>query len=183
MEKKLIAFTSKADRLMSVLSSEVVVSNVIDNIVEKPSVSQKYYAIWDTGANGSVITKKVVEECELLPIDIVQVNTVGGVRNSNVFLIGILLPNKLFVSPIRVCEGDIAGADLLIGMDIITLGDFAVTNKDAKTIFSFQYPSVEEIDFVKQIDQVKKSANPISRNQSCPCGSGKKYKHCCGKDQ
>lgn len=23
----------------------------------------------------------------------------------------------------------------------------------------------------------------ISRNQSCPCGSGKKYKHCCGKTQ
>lgn len=22
---------------------------------------------------------------------------------------------------------------------------------------------------------------PISRNAPCPCGSGKKYKHCCGK--
>mgnify|MGYP000261554012 FL=1 len=23
--------------------------------------------------------------------------------------------------------------------------------------------------------------NKIGRNDSCPCGSGKKYKHCCGK--
>ena len=37
--------------------------------------------------------------------------------------------------------------------------------------------------------QAKKSGAPVSkttpgaagRNQPCPCGSGKKYKHCCGK--
>ena len=23
----------------------------------------------------------------------------------------------------------------------------------------------------------------VGRNDPCPCGSGKKYKHCCGKDQ
>ena len=27
----------------------------------------------------------------------------------------------------------------------------------------------------------KESANKIPRNAKCPCGSGKKYKHCCGK--
>ena len=37
---------------------------------------------------------------------------------------------------------------LLIGMDIIDLGDFAVTNADGITAFSFRIPSVEEIDFI-----------------------------------
>ena len=23
----------------------------------------------------------------------------------------------------------------------------------------------------------------VGRNEACPCGSGKKYKHCCGKDK
>ena len=23
----------------------------------------------------------------------------------------------------------------------------------------------------------------VGRNDPCPCGSGKKYKHCCGKDE
>ena len=32
---------------------------------------------------------------------------------------------------------------------------------------------------VKQ--QPKKAANKIGRNDPCPCGSGKKYKQCCGK--
>jgi len=37
---------------------------------------------------------------------------------------------------------------LLIGMDIINLGDFAITNAIGKTTFSFRIPSVQEIDFV-----------------------------------
>ena len=27
----------------------------------------------------------------------------------------------------------------------------------------------------------KDNFGKISRNQQCPCGSGKKFKHCCGK--
>ena len=27
----------------------------------------------------------------------------------------------------------------------------------------------------------KKTSNKIARNAKCPCGSGKKYKNCCGK--
>jgi len=29
---------------------------------------------------------------------------------------------------------------------------------------------------------VKRHAAPVSRNAPCPCGSGKRYKHCCGQD-
>lgn len=29
----------------------------------------------------------------------------------------------------------------------------------------------------------KKDRNEVGRNDPCPCGSGKKYKHCCGKDK
>lgn len=37
--------------------------------------------------------------------------------------------------------------DLLIGMDIISLGDFAITNVNGKTTFSFRLPSTSIIDF------------------------------------
>jgi len=50
---------------------------------------------------------------------------------------------------LRVTEGSIFGdSDVLIGMDIISLGDFAVTNFQEKTVFTFRIPSVERIDFV-----------------------------------
>ena len=31
------------------------------------------------------------------------------------------------------------------------------------------------------IKQAPKQVNKIGRNEPCPCGSGKKYKNCCGK--
>ena len=36
---------------------------------------------------------------------------------------------------------DIEDYDMLIGMDIITLTDFCITNKDKKTKFAFRTPS------------------------------------------
>ena len=32
-----------------------------------------------------------------------------------------------------------------------------------------------------QSNKSKDNFGKISRNQQCPCGSGKKFKHCCGK--
>jgi hypothetical protein len=43
----------------------------------------------------------------------------------------------------------VADADVLIGMDIIGEGDFAVTHQDGKTTFSFRVPSLKTIDFRK----------------------------------
>ena len=35
-----------------------------------------------------------------------------------------------------------------------------------------------------QVDdaEVKRASKKVGRNDPCPCGSGKKYKHCCGKN-
>jgi hypothetical protein len=37
--------------------------------------------------------------------------------------------------------------DVLVGMDIINQGDFAVPNFDRKTTFTFRVPSISETDF------------------------------------
>jgi len=36
------------------------------------------------------------------------------------------------------------------------------------------------VDGVTKISQQSKKLTTIGRNQTCPCGSGKKYKRCCG---
>jgi preprotein translocase subunit SecA len=45
--------------------------------------------------------------------------------------------------------------------------------------------SIYHIGITKEAPQKKKEAVPVGkkvgRNDPCPCGSGKKYKHCCGK--
>ena len=35
---------------------------------------------------------------------------------------------------------------------------------------------------IKKNENFKKVSNKkVGRNEPCPCGSGKKYKHCCGR--
>lgn len=71
----------------------------------------------------------------------------------NVYLVDMVLPNHLLIRDVRVTEGRLNGFGVLIGMDIINLGDFALTHRDGKTVFSFQVPATHEYDFVKQIQQ------------------------------
>ncbi|MBQ2846449.1 MAG: SEC-C domain-containing protein, partial [Firmicutes bacterium] len=32
-------------------------------------------------------------------------------------------------------------------------------------------------------ETVRRDAPKVGRNDPCPCGSGKKYKHCCGRNE
>lgn len=50
---------------------------------------------------------------------------------------------------------DLGDADILIGMDIITRGEFAVTTFKGFSQFSFRYPAQGHIDFID--DTRKKS--------------------------
>jgi len=145
-------------------------------------------AIWDTGATGTVISQKVIDDCGLKPIGMTRVNTASdkGILTT-VYFASIILPNKVIIPQLRVTRGTIVGdAEVLVGMDIISHGDFAVTNYGDKTVFSFRMPSIECIDFVKQkpsvtAPQISKPSPKVGRNDPCPCGSGKKYKKCCGR--
>lgn len=182
-------FTTEHNGIANVLKSLVNISLGFDPKATSVRPSPKEYtAIWDTGATNSVITKKVVQECGLKPISMVQVNHAGGTTVQPVYLVNIYLPNKVVFYHVRATEGDIKGSDVLVGMDIINKGDFVVTNKDGETVFSFRCPSIERIDFVKQRPSGSSSATPvppsgkkIGRNEPCKCGSGKKYKKCCGR--
>ena len=50
-----------------------------------------------------------------------------------------------------VSEGGLSNTEVLIGMDIIGMGDFGITNYDNKTTWSFRIPSIGEIDFIKGV--------------------------------
>jgi preprotein translocase subunit SecA len=45
--------------------------------------------------------------------------------------------------------------------------------------------TIYRVGLAKEAPQKKKEVGPVGRrvgrNDLCPCGSGKKYKHCCGK--
>ena len=116
----------------------------------------QFDAIWDTGATNSCVTQAVIDACGLVPIGIAQVHGVGGATTEEAFLVNIYLPGGVVFSGLRVTRGRFVGGDILIGMDVMNQGDFAVTNHGGITKFSFRIPSQKHIDFYEQHQALQK---------------------------
>lgn len=176
-----IAFTLKANGLMSALKTECGVGLPYDpnsgGVMPQP---RKVIGLWDTGATGSVVSKNLVQLLNLTPTGKVNVFHANGSCIVNTYIVNLYLPNGVAFSFVTVTEGDLNGMDLLIGMDIITKGDFSISNFDGKTCFSFRMPSVCEKDFVHEIAHTPIiKIKTLERNDPCNCGSGRKFKNCC----
>lgn len=144
--------------------------------------------IWDTGATLSCITQKAAHH---LGLQISSYTTMRGVNSSKVVPVYIVRlqigPEVSVLVEAAECEQlvDDGTAELLIGMDVITKGDFAVSNFQNQTTLTFRFPSHQHMDFVAEARAPKPPAvaDKIGRNKSCHCGSGKKFKHCHGRDK
>ena len=125
-----------------------------------------FNAIWDTGATGSVITQKIVDDCDLKPISMTEVRGVHGAQLSEVFLVNIVLPNSVMFENVKVTKAKLLGdgIDALIGMDIISQGDFSFTNKGGLSMFSFRIPSAAHTDYVEQHNK-KHSASRVKKDR------------------
>lgn len=114
-------------------------------------ILQPFAAIWDTGASATAISQKVVETCGLAPTGMTMVQTAAGLEPAETYVINIGLPNNVGFAMVQVTKANLGDSnDVLIGMDIISQGDFSITNKDGNTVFSFRIPSSVRIDFVKE---------------------------------
>lgn len=148
------AFTLSNSGILPWLTSPCDVCEAYDPNASGPRPAKKirYNGLWDTGASGSMITKRIAKELGLIPTGMQQSFHAQGFSFVNTYLVNVTLLNGIQVFNLKVGEGDLpAGIDMLIGMDIISLGDFALTHKNNGTVFSFQIPSTHEYDFVKQI--------------------------------
>jgi predicted aspartyl protease len=154
-----------------------------------PAQGKKYQGLYDTGATNSAISPRVVADLQLDSIGARTVGVGGGSLSTTAHLVNIGLPNRVMFPMVPVAKMVLLGGiDVLIGMDILGTGDFAVTHQDGKTVFSFCTPSRRHIDFVSELQLQQNQKNvprtsipKVPRNAPCPCGSGKKYKGCHGR--
>ena len=106
--------------------------------------------IWDTGATNSVITKSVAQKLSLPVVQMANVRGVHGSKCVPVYLVNITLNNENITVQSLVTECDELAADesvgMLIGMNVITMGDLSVSNFNNATILTFRVPSLERID-------------------------------------
>jgi predicted aspartyl protease len=144
------------------LLTEYVLTEVA--IFPYPTVEPEKHKIirakWDTGANHSVISIRLKEQLNLIPIASETISGVGGPQLIEVVRLAVKLPNDLFVSSKRIGVCNIQSAhdiDMLIGMDIIQLGDFHISNTDGKTRFSFVMPSLpKRYSLAEEADKLNK---------------------------
>lgn len=141
-----LILTQKWDKICSSIITEV-------NIL----VGEKLFTVnaeWDTGANQSVISKELIQALGLKPIKKDVVTTTVGKETKDIYKIEVVLKEDIDISiPVNVNQGDNlrdAGIDMLIGMDIIHFGDFAISNYNDETCFCFRYPPQGLIDFIKE---------------------------------
>jgi len=177
------AFTTIYPGLVRRIISDIGISAPFKTKDIPPQIDPPYYthAMWDTGATGSVITQTLAQKLNLTATGSVMVNHAGGRSPSNTYIVNLYLPNKVLIPgvPVIECPDTVGDFSVIIGMDIICSGDFAITNYKGITRVSFESPSNQIINFVEQINSIKYSG--IGRNSPCPCGSGKKFKNCCRK--
>ena len=153
------ALTLRAAGNVRAFECEVGVSEAFDRDsgLQHPPVL-RHRGIWDTGASGSVITAKVVADLGLQAIDRTVAKTANGVRQSDVYLVNVLLPSHVGFTALRVTDGNLAGVDVLIGMDIICQGDFTITHDGDGVVMSYRVPrdGSRTIDFVAEANRPKR---------------------------
>lgn len=101
--------------------------------------------MWDTGATNTLISSRIVKALGLKPFGTSGISSVNGIIETNTYLVHVGLPSGSVVTNVLTLEDDNEYYEVVIGMDIISQGDFAFSNKDGHSTFSFRIPSEEEI--------------------------------------
>lgn len=124
-------FPKIVDRIITSINIE---SNVTDGYI-------KCKALWDTGATTSGLSQDLIKRIGLFPIKrgIVS-NGASGEFSTDVYRISISINDFWSCGGIQAIRYDLDDCDLIIGMDVISQGDFAVKNVNGKTVMTFRYP-------------------------------------------
>lgn len=133
-------------RAKAVLTEAYVFEAVNLDDIEPSSHYYTNQAAWDTGAEITMISHRVVDSLHLKPISKTTIMGIGGDEEVEVFQIHIGLPNGLLYEDLMVYCGDIDNYDVLIGMDMISQSDFFLTNINGNTRFCFQMPALGRIE-------------------------------------
>lgn len=170
--------------LLSVLKNNVKVQKRFGGS-QSPITEQDIIAIWDTGASHTCISPKLAKDLNSASTGVRNVIGANSNKLCGTHIISIQLPNNVIIEDIKVTELTFGGGDVLIGMDIIQRGDFAVSNYKGTTKFTFRIPSLGDFDFCKNASLASQTPiqapDKVGRNDLCPCNSGKKYKKCHGR--
>jgi predicted aspartyl protease len=138
------AFTIVYEGIADEISTPVQLEPVYTTDKSLLGVQIEIEALWDTGATMTCIKPSLRDRLKLRQSELVESLTmsgIGGEVEADGTLVSIWLAPNFMLELCPVYIIDFPGKEeLLIGMDIISMGDFVVCNTDNKTSFSFVIP-------------------------------------------
>lgn len=134
-------------------------------------------ALWDTGAQCSVISRSLEKELNLPLVSTTKITGVSGkAEDSNVYVVDMSFHDGRIIKDLRVAaSGEDSRFSMIIGMDIIRVGDFSlgIISQETKSggelspslLFSFAYlSSGHATDYVKTIMSNRKSKGQLPKD-------------------
>lgn len=146
---KIRVLTYSLNKIMNQLTSYVYVGKEKDDLIDK----NRFICIWDTGASTSCITSNIVKKYNLTSTGKSDFFTGGHCksRSTDVYSIDLMFRDDFVFNNLRVLKIEKHDVfDIIIGMDVISKGDFAVSNLNGKTSFSFRIPSFGTANFLNE---------------------------------
>ena len=157
------AFTRTYANIRNQIYSTVrVTSNFTTDGIEREA--DNLYAVWDTGAMVTCISDTVAHKLGLISVGKVNLLGIDGGSIKDKYILNLFLPNGVSFNGLTVNEGKLDDIDLLIGMDIISQGDFAISNYKGQTVFSYRKPSENILDFVAGVKMMQALTRPRKRS-------------------
>lgn len=143
MQEHPYAFTGRFNIFRGRIVSEIVICSPDDAEL----VSTRIRALWDTGCSQSIISKRVADFLRLQPDNKQQFRSpFGGTAGCDVanvrlcvVLGGIRIPIDAAINTKPNSDPD---CDITLGLDFITMGDFAISHLGESLFLSFCYPPV-----------------------------------------
>jgi len=151
-------FIKKYDKPTEKLTSYVNVFPVFSSNRTLCNVPIKLKALWDTGATVTAIRPETLNQLKSPLVNTGSSKKLAGIGGTVIeadyTLTNIYLTDNFFIEycPTYVMDFPL-NFDIIIGMDIIGMGDFAVCNIGNTTSFTFAIPPFpDRLDFAEKAD-------------------------------
>ena len=118
---------------------EMILSCPVHCFTSKFPQHRQYTGIWDCGSSGTRISQKVVNDLQLKAVGTVPVRQFeASEKIREVFFLSIALSPDIVFSDVRITNGYFPpDFDVIIGLDLITQGDFRLRKENGKTVVEF----------------------------------------------
>lgn len=142
--------------------------------------SKEYPGLIDTGATNTSVSREVAAEMQLVSVGEIDSGTAAGKTKANVYVVDLsLCGGRMHFPKHKVLSANLTeqpGVEMLIGMDILNHGDFALTNYQGKTVATFRIPSQGSLNFVPTAINANKFAEEQARREANQVGKKNKHK-------